>query len=451
MANFHVYYVGTEDEVAHHAAPLHSHIDVRIACPEEVTRLAKPNDLAIFYSEHFHRFRKAWLQLHERGCHTIYAIDGILEWRNAWENRHDEPACPWTMRPVLSDKVACIGSSQARILDGWGNRGKTEVVGIPRFDAVGDSEQLPCGDANRPFRFLVTTAKWPAFTDQQRRVITQSLCDLRDFFSENTRIAGRAVEVVWRVAGGLDKVLGVENHLSDITGREINELLEQVDAVITTPSTVMLEAMLHDLPVTLLDYTNSPEYVHAAWTIRAREHMQPVIHQLIEPPQRRLQLQKSLLHDSLQLNESAAARLAQLAQEMIRIGYDCQSAGRPVEFPAQILPPQQESRRESNVCQAAASLKCLEGKDSHEYAAVAAEALRWFDRLHEHIDELECELSKAAEGFEQIASHPVLAPLLKVRKAALGMGGRIVDVLAAGRKMKKAMPPEMKSDVQIKT
>ncbi len=451
MAKFHVYYVGTEDEVAHHAAPLRSHIDVRIANPEEVTRWAKPHDLAIFYSEHFHRFRKAWLQLHERGCHTIYAIDGILEWRNAWENRPDEPACPWTMRPVLSDKVACIGSSQARVLEAWGNLDKTEVVGIPRFDSISASDRRANSETDRPFRFLIATAKWPAFTEDQRKAITQSLLDLRNFFAENPVLQGRPIQVVWRVAGGLEEVLGVENQLDDVTGRELNEVLEEVDAVITTPSTVMLEAMLHNLPVSLLDYTNSPEYVPAAWTIRAPEHIENVVQQLLQPSQRRLQLQDALLRDSLQFSESASARLAQLAQEMIRIGYDCRQAGRAVEFPNQILPPVKESRLAHGLFQPAQSLKCLAGKDTQEYAAVAAEALRWFDRLHEHIDVLECELSKAADGFDQIANHPVLAPLLKVRKAAMGMGGRIVEVLAAGRKMKKAMPPEIKSEAQVKT
>lgn len=129
-----IYYVGTEQEVAHHARPLQQHLDISIVGPDQIVEQAVAGDLAIFYSEHFDRFRNAVQKLKTLGVATLYAIDGILEWRNAWENSKIEPACPWTMRPVLSDKVVCIGNQQARILASWGNTEKIEVVGIPRFD-----------------------------------------------------------------------------------------------------------------------------------------------------------------------------------------------------------------------------------------------------------------------------------------------------------------------------
>ena len=100
---------------------------------------ACPGDVALFYSEHFDRFRDTCLQLKRRNVGTLYLIDGILEWRNAWETEADEIACPFTMRPALADKIACIGASQARVLDSWGNHGKTEVVGIPRLENLRES------------------------------------------------------------------------------------------------------------------------------------------------------------------------------------------------------------------------------------------------------------------------------------------------------------------------
>ena len=94
MRDYQIYFVGDEAEVAHQVAPLEPFLNLQIASPDEVLRIARPGDLAIFFSEHFHRFRNAWYQVHQAGCLTLYAIDGILEWRNAWENREDEPACP---------------------------------------------------------------------------------------------------------------------------------------------------------------------------------------------------------------------------------------------------------------------------------------------------------------------------------------------------------------------
>ncbi len=134
MSQASVFFVGQPGEVAHHAAPFQSRLNVQIVEPHEVLQKSSPGDLAIFYSEHFDRFRDACQRLKQQNVATLYMIDGILEWRNAWENRRDEVACPYTMRPVLAHKVACIGNSQARVLESWGNQGKTEVIGIPRLD-----------------------------------------------------------------------------------------------------------------------------------------------------------------------------------------------------------------------------------------------------------------------------------------------------------------------------
>lgn len=449
MANYQIYYVGTEDEVAHHAAPLQREIDVRIVDPADAARFAGPNDLAIFFSEHFHRFRDAWLQLSRKGCNTLYALDGILEWRNAWENRDDEPACPWTMRPVLSDKAACIGPSQARVLSAWGNTGKTEIVGIPRLDRlVGQTKPTPSTRAD--FRVLITTAKWPGFTPEQTLKITKSLQDLKAWLDTHPEINGRLVKPVWRLTGELDKAVGVANQLNDISGKELTRVLDEVDAVLTTPSTVMLEVMLADLPVALLDYTNSPRYVDAAWAITAHDQIPEVLEQLASPSSRRMFLQSSILHDALQCSEDATGRLVRLASEMIRIGHDCRTANQPVVFPAQILTPVAHPNPLNLQEMFPGRGRVAAGADVDECVAVAAESLRRVNHLEARIELLENELEKAADGFQRIASHPVLAPLLKVRKLATRMGGRIAEILSMEKKSTESQPAQS-GNVRVKT
>ena len=94
MANSAVYFVGQPHELAHHAAPFQQSLNVVIATAAEVLERSQPGDLAIFYSEHFDRFRNGCLELKKRNVATLYLVDGILEWRNAWENSDDEVACP---------------------------------------------------------------------------------------------------------------------------------------------------------------------------------------------------------------------------------------------------------------------------------------------------------------------------------------------------------------------
>ena len=54
-----VFFVGTEAEVDHHAKPLEQLLDYALVEPDDLARRAMPGDLAIFFSEHFDRFREA--------------------------------------------------------------------------------------------------------------------------------------------------------------------------------------------------------------------------------------------------------------------------------------------------------------------------------------------------------------------------------------------------------
>lgn len=335
-----IYYVGSVEEVSHHAEPLQAKLPVIIAAPEETLRLAQPGDLTIFSSEHFDRCRDACRQLKQRNCATLYAIDGILEWRNAWENRADEPACPWTMRPVLSHKVACIGQSQTRVLDAWGNINKTETVGLPRLDAIQPTSRPADGE----FRVLVMTAKTPGFTEQQIDNTRRALCDLKTWFEQHPVVAGRRVQPVWRLTRGLDRSIDVANQVSDLSGGELRAVMKNVDAVISTPSTSILEGMLCGLPVASLEYNPCPSYLPTVWQINAAAQIDFVLRELIERPAAKMVWQQSLLHDHLECvhwqgglgaaengngngNQSATDRMCELIDRMLTIARQSVEAG----------------------------------------------------------------------------------------------------------------------------
>ena len=142
----------------------------------------------------------------------------------------------------------------------------------PRFDRlIGNRPRQRRQD--EPFRLLVTTARMPGFTTQQLDLVKRSLQDLKFWASQHRHLNGIRLELVWRLTQELDTEISVPNHLTELSGSEPAETLNNVDAVITTPSTTMLEAMLKNLPVALLDYNNCPHYVRAAWTISAPRHL----------------------------------------------------------------------------------------------------------------------------------------------------------------------------------
>jgi hypothetical protein len=424
-----VYFVGSESEVAHHAAPL-ANVDsflTQIVAADEVVQTAKSGDVAVFYSEHFDRFRQAIVELRAKRVATIYLVDGILEWRNAWENSAEEPACPFTMRPVLSDKVAVIGASQARTLSSWGNGGKIEVVGIPRLDALVDawqsSEGFQPSKDKEPLRVLVATAKTPGFTADQIATTVRSLQDLKSFIGENPMINGRSLEVVWRLTAGLETEIDAENSISTLTGSELHQAIDHCDAMITTPSTSMLESMLKHKPTALLDYHHCPDYVPASWKIHSADSIKSVLGQLAAPCSARIQFQNSILFDALQVAESATDRLVQLIHSMFAASDGLLASSNPLEFDANLLPEPvftaQLRARHCKMDHRACFRNFNEFHDDSEIEqtqAQLAHARREIEHLHRIEYGLRAELAEAHSIFEQIQQHPIAGPIVRIRE-----------------------------------
>ena len=447
-----VYYVGSEREVAHHVRPLQGLIDVVVIGPEEVVQIAQPGDVAVFYSEHFDRFRSACVALRQRNIATLYAIDGILEWRNAWENRVDEIACPWTMRPCLSHVVATIGPRQTAILRSWGNSACVPI-GLPRLDSlttcflaahdkplspgerspslvdVADSSQLTGEDSRgMKFRILVMTAKCPGFTEAQIETTVRSLVSLRENVEQQPTIDGREIELVWRLTGGLDERLGVtangleRNSVPEAAG--LPDLLKQVDAVITTPSTAQLEAMLLDRPVASLDFHNTPSYAETAYRISAPEHVRPVLEQLaaFSHSPAHQSLQRFLLRESLWVDGQATERLVRLLRWMQTQSKLAQAAGRSWELDVADLVSQlpYPSDRPQEIFWALREARIGSGSDAQPEGSrnpVSPMSLAQWQAYTEQMERENHRLSRlvseAHQVFASLHGHPVWGALLK--------------------------------------
>ncbi|HUG81629.1 MAG TPA: hypothetical protein VML01_08195 [Bryobacterales bacterium] len=265
------------------------------------------------------------------GIPSLVLQDGILEWRCQYENpRLGAGGGAPQHQPVLADKIACIGPSSARHIASWGNTAKVEVTGMPRLDYLLRREGPP---NRRPgCRLLVMTAKKPGFTQSQTRLTLRSLSDLKEYFRSHAEI-----EVVWRLTKDLSSQLGVENRLKSLAGSELADLLAQVDAVITTPSTAMLEGMIVDRPVACLDYHNAPRFVPTAWTISAPPHIGSVVEEMLAPPSAKMAFQRECLQDCLSCGSPASPRVAELIVGMAAAAQAATRQGRRPHLPAGML------------------------------------------------------------------------------------------------------------------
>ena len=410
-----VYFVGSHKEIAHHAAPLLNQLPVKVVAASDVVAATQPGDVAVFFSEHFERFRSAIEQLKKNRVATLYMIDGILEWRNAWENKPDEVACPHTMRPVLCDKVACIGENQARILNGWNNHGKVEVVGVPRFDRYHQPAPKH-DDPPRKFRLLVMTAKTPAFTDAQLCIVKQSLIDLKAAAEKRSE----QIEVVWRLTRGLENFLDVANSNNDLTGNELFEHLQSVDAVISTPSTGIVESMLAGKPTATLDYHNCPEYLSPAWRISAASQIDAVVNELQNPSDQKLFFQNMTLNQALYRESSATDRMVALIQKMQSdAAAQIATGNKTLRFAPQLLPLPLAS---SNVLDHRTLFPedtAFAEQDHTALQALLSNARRRIGRLERRVEVLESDLNAAHDVFDKMRAHPVAGPLIRLRERVL--------------------------------
>ena len=330
-------FVGAENEVSKFAAPMEKFLPVEVREAAAVASTADAGAVYIFFNEFFERFRDCIRDLAARRFPTLYAIDGILEWRHSWEFPEASGAVPWTMRPVLSHKVACIGRSQARVLESWGNTGRCEVVGLPRLDGMAQKLAPPRKDG--VFRLLVATAMNPAFDERQVRTTLRGLNALNEWLRAHPEVNGRPIEVTWRLTRDMEKHFAPAGSISDPSSQPLLPAMAASDAVVTTPSTLMLEGMLAGRPVALLDFHNVPHYVPAAWLMSSEEQVEQAIAELAAPPEAKLLYQDAILHDALECRTDAAPRLAGLAIRMHEIALRCRADNAPLGFPVRLLEP----------------------------------------------------------------------------------------------------------------
>ena len=453
MSHPSLYFVGTDKEIAHHASPLMESLAdfaPQVIAPAEVVAIAKPGDVAVFYSEHFERFRSAIDQLKSNSVATLYMIDGILEWRNAWENQPNEVACPHTMRPALCHKIACIGENQARTLSSWGNQDKVEVVGVPRFDRYLQNENFKKRSSDNqtdrsdsPLNILVVTAKTPAFTTQQMETVKRSLSDLKAYGDDSDN----KIHLHWRLTAGLDEFLEVQNYASDLTGGELFEQLQTVDAVIATPSTTIVEGMLADLPTVVLNYHVCPTYLSPAWQISGPDQIAAVLQELRDPPEAKMTFQRHALSHTLSQGSSATETMATLIRKMADVAKEQIAAGEALCFSQPLLSRSAPAQAPLDHVRLFPDDEAFQKSDVVELQALLSNARRHIKRQEDRISYLETELTEAYDIFDKINAHPLAGPVLRLRE-------RILKVLSAGSRSEVVLDdsnPQLPHDSQSPT
>ncbi len=314
-------------------------VEVVQQCP---TDWQPPDDCGIVVTHEHFRWEEASAlrRIYESESVPVLIIaDGVLEYRNTWQN----PTIPAgsIYQPLLGHKIACIGASSARMIEAWGNRGKTEVIGLPRFDSLLQEQAKEQASDDNEIRILIATATTPAFNDEQRKTVVRSLRALQEGLNtlgNKGDVEGRSIKVNWRLTDGLADELGIDSQPEDDEEQEsLHDAIRNCHAVITTPSTIYLESALLNKPTAILDFHNVPLFVAPAWSIAAPEHISPVVRELAAPPTARIDYQNFVLHDHLRCDSPATPRMCQLISKMIQVGFEQRQQNQPVCFNSRLL------------------------------------------------------------------------------------------------------------------
>lgn len=300
---------------------------------EPLQEWSPPSDAGILITHQHYRWEEASAlrkAFEQNRIPTLVLADGILDYCNTWQ--HPDLADGSMFQPLLAHKIACIGNGQARLINSWGNAGKCEVVGLPRLDGL--ASQHP-NQSSETFRLLVATATTPAFTPDHRSTVARSLRALKEHLESAKTIAGRKIEVSWRLTDNLDEELGFKQ--PDDSQPPFSKALQNADAVITTPSTLYLESILAKRPTAILDFLNRPQYVPSAWSITSTEQIETIISELAQPAAAKIQFQDFILQEQLQTSESATQRMVSLVTTMIESGAAARKNNKPLELSPNIL------------------------------------------------------------------------------------------------------------------
>lgn len=247
--------------------------------------------------------RHAAAQARQNGIPVIYLMDGVIEWAYLWDNWGYVKPEGTVLQPLIASDLCVIGRHPARILAALGLADRIHVVGMPRLDGFQRRRIL---DHDAPPRIVVASAKTFGHNVAHQVYVRAALRDLKCWCDQHSEI-----QPIWRI----DARLAEELEISQSLERSLIEDLQGARGVISFTSSVILEAMLIGVPTAQIDYRTVPQYVQTAWEIRAADHIEAVIRELIYPPPEKIAFQESCLMDELELGD-ASERLANVIRQI---------------------------------------------------------------------------------------------------------------------------------------
>lgn len=258
----------------------------------QAKNLVSQMSLVITHSYLSPRANYFMLQARAQGIATLFLVDGPLEWSNSYNNpslrKTNRFFRGYLMEPLIHDVILAVSAAQASYLAfrnpdrdltfmTYKNQRLTSVKSAPRSD--------------RRWQFLITTAKTPYFGDEEKNNLIHMLRHLIAVLEKS------GYSYVFRIfdLSLLEKLSSKENLLEG----SFAEVLQQVECVIGTPSSVLLQSMASDKPVGTLIYRDAPLFYQTGWLVADLYSLEATLTSMLSREETRMEFQTCCLKENL--------------------------------------------------------------------------------------------------------------------------------------------------------
>jgi hypothetical protein len=232
------------------------------------------------------------LQSRARGIPTLLLVDGPLEWSNSYLNPSLRKTNPffrgYLMEPLIHDAILAVSAAQAGYL---AFRNTDRDISFMTYENKRLSSVSQAAPSASRWQFLITTAKTPYFDDTEKNNLIHLLRQLTVALEQG------GYSYVFRIFDkALQEALSLQDNLLE---GSFEEVLQQVECVIGTPSSVLLQSMASDKPVGTLIYRDSPLFYQSGWLVGDLYNLDATLASMISREDTRMDFQTYCLEQNL--------------------------------------------------------------------------------------------------------------------------------------------------------
>lgn len=245
-----------------------------------IKRLLLNVDLIIYITYKNIYYNYIVILANKLGIKTLSLVDGVLEWNNLYNNPKLNIYKYKQYNPILSSYSLVIGDEQLKYLSCLNP--KTECYKfIPKRMKM---QKNLLKENNIKYDILITTANTPYFNEEEKQLLVVLITNIVENLVD-------CYNVVFRIFD--DELLAnLPNNILNKKDGTFQEILNEVSIVITTPSSIVLEAMQNDKPTAQIIYRSSPLFFQSGWLITDMVNIEDTIKDMFLMDERRMEFQR---------------------------------------------------------------------------------------------------------------------------------------------------------------